>query len=273
MRHRFMSKQAHLITGGFPLGSNAGHDMDFVRLRLLEFIYKAGCQTSVSNSFNDIHDHLSGTAFLVSYVAGPFPDADQCRVVDEWLRSGGRWFALHGTSGGKAARIEPEGRRREMVRLPHHDLLGAFFLNHPPIRRFKVRVERQDHPLFDGLPSEFEVADELYLIEPMTDIEPLLTTELPEDPSPPGFGFAYTNDTSIQADGKTRILGTERKVGDGSVVYIALGHTHAPENNSQPFVDESVTRDGSTPTTFRGVWEDEHFNRIVANAVRWATTV
>lgn len=266
-----MAKRAHLITGGFPLGTNAGHDMDFVRLRLLDVLYNAECQTSVSNSFNDIQDHLPNADLLVSYVAGPFPDIEQCKVVDDWLRGGGRWFALHGTSGGKAARIGGDGRRREMVRLPHHDLLGAFFLNHPPIRRFKVRVRRQDHPVFEGLPSEFEVADELYLIEPMADSEPLLTTELPEDPSPPGFGFVYTNDTSIQADGKTRILGTERKVGQGSVIYVALGHTHAPENNSQPFVDESVTRDGATPTTFRGVWEDVHFNRIVANAVTWAS--
>ena len=265
-----MAKRAHLITGGFPLGTNAGHDMDFVRLRLLDALYQAGCQTSVSNSFNDIDDQISDADLLVSYVAGPFPDPAQCRVVDDWLRKGGRWFALHGTSGGKAARVKPNGRRREMVRLPHHDLLGAFFLNHPPIRRFNVRVQTQDHPIFEGLPAEFEVADELYLIEPMTDSKPLLTTELPKDPSPPGFGFVYTNDTSLQADGKTRILGTERVVGKGSVIYIALGHTHAPENNSQPFVDESVTQDGSTPTTFRGVWEDQHFNRIVANAVSWA---
>ena len=157
-----------------------------------------------------------------------------------------------------------------MVRLPHHDLLGAFFLNHPPIRKFKVKVESLDHPVFKGLPTEFEVADELYLIEPMADSEPLLTTELPEDPSPPGFGFVYAKDTSLQADGKTRVLGTERQVGDGSVVYIALGHTHAPENNSQPFVDESVTTDGTTPTTFRGVWDDTNFRQIVTNAVDWA---
>ena len=114
------------------------------------------------------------------------------------------------------------------------------------------------------------MADELYLIEPMPDSRPLLTTELPKDPSPPGFGFVYDQDTSIQEDGKTRILGTERRVGQGSVIYIALGHTHAPENNSQPFVDDSVAEGGSTPTTFRGVWEDAHFKQIVANAITWA---
>ena len=265
-----MTKQAHLITGGFPLGTNAGHDMDFVRLKLLEGLYQAGCQTSVSNSFDDIGDRLVGTDLLVSYVAGPYPDPDQCDALNKWIRDGGRWFALHGTSGGKAVRVESDSRRRQMVRLPHHELLGAYFLNHPPIRRFKIQVQSKDHPIFDGLPAEFEVADELYLIEPMPDSRPLLTTELPKDPSPPGFGFVYDQDTSIQEDGKTRILGTERRVGQGSVIYIALGHTHAPENNSQPFVDDSVAEGGSTPTTFRGVWEDAHFKQIVANAITWA---
>ena len=264
-----MSKRAHLITGGFPLGTNAGHDMDFVRLQLLNALYDAGFQTSVANSFVDVAEHLPDSDLVVSYVAGPFPDVVQCDVMNQWLREGGRWFALHGTSGGKAARIDGENRRRQMVRLPHHDLLGAFFLNHPPIRKFKVHVQSANHPLFDGLPNEFEVADELYLIEPMKDSEALMTTELPEDPSPAGFGFAYEEDTSLQADGKTRVLGTERRVGKGAVIYVALGHTHAPENNSQPFVDESVTSDGTTPTTFRGVWEDSNFKRMVSNGIAW----
>ena len=264
-----MGKRAHLITGGFPLGSNAGHDMDFVRLQLLEALYSAGLQTSVSNTFNDIEEYLDDSQLVVTYVAGPFPAPEQCEAMNQWLSDGGRWFALHGTSGGKASRIDGDSRRRAMVRLPHHDLLGAFFLNHPPIRRFKVSVEAMDHPLFADLPNEFEVDDELYLIEPMVDSEPLLTTELPKDPSPAGFGFQYERDTSLQSDGKTRVLATERRVGSGSVVYVALGHTHAPENNSQPFVDESVTPDGETPKTFRGVWDNGAFRRLVTNGIAW----
>ena len=262
-------KRAHLITGGFPLGTNAGHDMDYVRLRLLDSLYNHGFSTTVSNHFGDVGAHLANTDLLVSYVAGPFPSNSECDEMNQWLKEGGKWFALHGTSGGKAARMDGEGRRRQMVRLPHHDLLGAFFLNHPPIRKFNVHVEKRNHPVFKDLPADFEVSDELYIIEPMVDGETLLTTELPEDPSPPNFGFFYEHDTSLQSDGKTRVLATERTVGKGAVVYIALGHTHAPSNNSQPFVDESVSTDSSTPTTFRGVWENEAFNTIVTNAMAW----
>ncbi len=89
----------------------------------------------------------------------------------------------------------------------HHEILGSFFLNHPPIRRFEVKVVDASHPITAGLPASFDVADELYLIEITGDCNVLLTTELPEDPSPEGFGFVYDEDTSLQADGKTRVLG------------------------------------------------------------------
>ena len=265
-----MPKRVHLITGGFPPGSNAGHDMDWVRLQLLQLLYDAGLSTTTSSNFHQIGSHLEQVDFLMTYVAGPFPNEAECQEIESWLARGGKWLALHGTSGGKAARVNGEDRRREMVRLAHHDLLGAFFLNHPPIRKFKVRVEVPNHPLFEKLPEEFEVEDELYLIEPMKDGNPLLSTELPVDPSPDGFGFVYSKDTSLQPDGKTRFLGTERRVGDGSVIYIALGHTHAPSNNSQPFVDQSVSGDGTTPLTFRGVWENSAFQQILKNGVNWA---
>ena len=92
---------------------------------------------------------------------------------------------------------------------------------------------------------------------------------MPKDPSPEGFGFIYDEDTSVGADGKTRVLGLERRVGDGAVAYVALGHCHSRSTNAQPFVDESVTADGTTPTRFRGSWETAAFGQILDNAVQW----
>lgn len=263
-----MAKRAHLIVGGFPIGANAGHDMDFARIELLRKLYEGGYTTTVGNDFSDVGERLAGVDFLVTYVAGPYPDDEQGRVIDDWLSEGGKWFALHGTSGGRAARVEGSNRRK-MVRLSHHDLLGAFFLNHPPLSRFDVAVREPGHPLLAGLPESFEVADELYLIEPVGDSTVLLTTDLPKDPSPEGFGFIYDEDTSVGADGKTRVLGLERRVGDGAVAYVALGHCHSRSTNAQPFVDESVTADGTTPMRFRGSWETAAFGQILDNAVQW----
>ena len=56
------------------------------------------------------------------------------------------------------------------------------------------RCCRKDHPVTDGLPKQFTVRDELYMIE-LQDPEAsriLLTTELTSDPSPPGFGLSMT---------------------------------------------------------------------------------
>lgn len=263
----------HLIVGGYPPGSPAAHDMDYVRLRLLNDLAGTDGHTTVSSDYADLDRWLPPASLLLTYVAGPIPSDDDHAHLRSWLESGGRWVALHGTSGGKAARVERDGRKgRMMVRQPHHETLGGFFLNHPPVQRFTVTVTG-GHPLTEGLPTTFDAVDELYLIElrdrEHTDV--LLTTQLPADPSPPGFGFAYDADTSALDDTGTRALGYVHQVGDGAVAYVALGHTHSPATNSQPFVDRSVTADGVTPLTFRGVWENDVFGQLLANAIAWGT--
>ncbi|MGH7950070.1 MAG: ThuA domain-containing protein, partial [Candidatus Binataceae bacterium] len=182
-------------------------------------------------------------------------------------------LALHGTSGGKAVSVGGQRHVRKMVKGDYHATLGSFFLNHPPVRKFRVAVADPDHVLTKGLPASFEVMDELYLIELQqpASCHLLLTTELTQDPSPPGFGFIYDRDTSLLPDGKTRALGYTRQIGKGGVTYFALGHCHAPASNVQPFVDASVEATGKTPLMFRGSWETAEFERLLRNAIEWGT--
>ncbi len=264
--------RVHVITGGFPPGSNAGHDMDYARLRLLQLLQEqAGVLTTVANNFNDIDTWLPGSRLLITYVAGPYLTDPQSDYLQQWLEDSGRWLGLHGTSGGKAARLE--NGRRKMVKTRHHQTLGSFFLNHPPLSKFQVRVTDTSHPLTQGLPSSFEVVDELYLIELQ---EPeashiLLTTELARDPSPEGFGFSYDEDTSVLSDGVTRVLGYTRVHGDGGVAYIALGHCHSRSTNRQPVVDPSVSANGDVPLKFRGSWESGPFEQLLRNGIKWGS--
>jgi type 1 glutamine amidotransferase len=264
--------RVHVIAGGFPPGSPAGHDMDFARLKLLTLLGARGdVRATVAGDFTDIDKWLTGCRFLVTYTAGPYADDEQNALLRDWLESGGRWLGLHGTSGGRAVRVDDGRRGRKMLKTSHHETLGSFFLNHPPVRKFRVDVADPDHALTRGLPDAFEVMDELYLIE-LQDPEScrvLLTTELAEDPSPPGFGFIYDADTSLLADGRTRALGYVKDVGKGGVAYCALGHCHSPVSNSQPFVDESVEASGKTPLQFRGAWETPEFERLLLNAIDW----
>src|SRR3978361_1806532 len=76
--------RAHLVAGGFPPGSSAGHDHDFARLRLLGLLSEQDVPASVANDFSDIEKWLPVSRLLVTYVAGPYPDAAQCRAIRQW---------------------------------------------------------------------------------------------------------------------------------------------------------------------------------------------
>src|ERR1700758_822726 len=152
------SGRAHVVAGGFPPGSMAGHDHDYARLRLLGLLAEREIPASVANDFTDLEKWLLLSQLLITYVAGPYPDAGQCRALKQWLEAGGHWLALHGTSGGRAERVEGL-RQRRTVKTEHHALLGSCFLTHPPICKIRVDVEAADHPITRGLSASFEVED------------------------------------------------------------------------------------------------------------------
>lgn len=261
--------RAHVICGGFPPGRAAAHDHDYARLRLLGFLAEQDIQASTANDYVDIERWLPISRLLITYVAGPYPAPDQDRAIRAWIEGGGHWLGLHGTSGGRAVRLEG-GRQRAMARLEHHETLGGFFLNHPPVRKFEVKVHSSNDRLTDGMPETFVTIDEPYMVESSDpNSRVLLTAELGPDNSPPGFGFQYEKDTALLADGKTRVMGYTRDLGEGGVTYVALGHAHTPATNGQPFVDASVAADGKTPPTLRTTWETDAYATLLRNAVVW----
>jgi uncharacterized protein len=257
------SRRAHVVTGGFPPGSPAGHDHDLARLRLLGLLADQSVPASAANDFADVDKWLSVSRLLITYVAGPYPDAGQTVTIRKWLEGGGHWLGLHGTSGGKAERVEGV-RQRRTVKMDHHALLGGMFLTHPPIRRFRVDVADAEHPVTHGLGTSFEVEDEPYFVELQ---EPdatrvLLTAEYGPDAVSPSIGTVYPTDTSLRADGRTRVLGYVKQVGDGSVTYLALGHCHNPQTRPGNVADE-------IPPTFHGVWDNATFTTLLRNAISW----
>src|SRR5258705_10791288 len=95
------STRAHLIAGGFPPGSLAGHDHDYARLKLLGLLAEQGVAASIANDFADVEKWLPSSRLLITYVAGPYPDAAQCRAMQRWLEAGGRSLGPDGTPGGR----------------------------------------------------------------------------------------------------------------------------------------------------------------------------
>jgi type 1 glutamine amidotransferase len=262
------SHRAHLIAGGFPPGSAAGHDHDHARLRLLGLLAEQHVPASVANDFTDVEKWLPVAQLLITYVAGPYPDAAQCRSIQNWLEAGGHWLGLHGTSGGRAERVEG-ARNRRTVKTEHHALLGSYFLTHPPICRFRVDVSDIDHPLMRGIGPSFEVEDEPYFIELQDpgSIRVLLTADYGPGAVAPDIETLYASDTSLQPNGRTRVLGYTREVGKGGVTYFALGHCHNPASRSARATGPTDT----TPLIFRGAWETDAFIALLRNAIAWGT--
>lgn len=259
--------RAHVITGGFPPGSMGGHDQDYARLRLLGLLAERDIPASVGNDFADVAKWLPVSRLLITYVAGPYPDAAQCQAIAAWLESGGHWLALHGTSGGRAQRVEG-ARMRRTIRTEHHALLGSMFLTHPPIQEFRVDVAGE-HPLTRGLGVSFIVEDEPYFIE-LTDpanTQILLTADYGPSAAGATQGL-YDRDTSLGSDGRTRVLGYIRKVGQGGVAYYTFGHCHNPAIRAARANQDPADK---TPPTFRGPWENEAVTTLLRNAVAWGT--
>src|SRR5690242_15979113 len=260
------TRRAHLIAGGFPPGAAAGHDHDHARLKLLGLLAEADMPASVANDFADVEKWLPVSRLLITYVAGPYPDTAQCRAITAWLEAGGHWLGLHGTSGGRAERVEGS-RQRRTVKTEHHALLGSRFLTHPPICRIRVEVRDPDHLLTRGLGPSFEVEDEPYFIELQDpgSTRVLLTADYGPDAVSPAIGTLYPEDTSLQADGRTRVIGYTRELGKGGVTYFALGHCHNPAIRAARAPDPADT----TPPTFHGAWESEAFITLLRNAIAW----
>ena len=253
--------RAHVIAGGFPPGQPAGHDHDHARLTLLGLLAERHIGASVANDFADVEKWLPVSKLLITYVAGPYPDDSQCLALRAWLEAGGHWLALHGTSGGRAQKVEGV-RARRTIKTAHHALLGSFFLTHPPQRRFRVDVADAGHPVTQGLGGGFEVEDDPYFIELQDPASTriLLTAEYGPEAAAPEIAALYGADTSLLADGRTRTIGYTRALGLGCVTYFALGHCHDPASR--------VARPGDTvPATFRGPWETEGFLRLLRNAI------
>jgi uncharacterized protein len=258
--------RAHLIAGGFPPGSMGGHDHDYARLRLLGLLAERDIPASLGNDFADIAKWLPVSRLLITYVAGPYPDAAQTAAIRDWIEAGGHWLALHGTSGGRAERVEGS-RQRRTVKAEHHALLGGFFLTHPPICEFRVEVKAADSPLTRGLGKSFVVEDEPYFVELQDpgSTEILLTAEYGPTVVSTAIGTLYPTDTSLQSDGKTRVIGYTRRIGAGGVTYFALGHCHNPAIRAARAADPA----DKTPPTFHGPWETEGFITLLRNGIAW----
>jgi type 1 glutamine amidotransferase len=224
---------ANLVTGS----PARNHDFDFARRVLLDALYAAGeIRTDVFNNY-DAGEAIEAGDLLVSYTSQvPVADA-QCATLRRFLERGGRWFALHASNSV-----------RDNPHLP--GILGSRFITHPPYTHYTVTVSRPDDPLMSGIDATFEVDDELYVIEQHADFEVLLETYWGGEAMRQSFPEAV------------RPLMYRHRVGDGGVLYLALGHCNRPFDKPRPESPDSPDR--------RGPWSMPLYQELIRRGIDWA---
>ena len=120
-------------------------------------------------------DAIASGSILVSYTCDVRPSTSAQQAISSWVRSGGRWLALHGTNAALDLDA-PTGVDAPNVFPFWTEMLGSRFIAHPPIQPYTVEVSARSIGSC-GL-SPFETDDELYLCEyaDRASLEPLLHT-------------------------------------------------------------------------------------------------
>lgn len=225
---------AVLITGS----PNRNHDYDFFRIRLNQALYDAyGIKVDCYNDYEDAAAIL-GCDMLVTYTSQVVVSDRASAALRRYLERGGRWFALHSSNSVAGNQILPR-------------ILGTRFISHPPYQGFRVQVTKPDEPLLEGI-ADFDVEDELYCMENVTgDIEVLLHTRWG------GTGFG-----DIRFEVEDRPMMYRRRVGEGGILYLALGHANRPYDKPRP--------DYPDQPDHRGPWDLPVYGTLIRRGIEWA---
>jgi len=227
--------------------------MDFARLELLKLLgEQERIRTRVTEDYRDLEGILAAD-LLVTYTVDVVPDEASAERLRDWVASGRRWLALHGTNSTlrwSKAHKAWEAPRSAPVFM---ETIGSQFLAHPPIAPYRVEVTRPDHPLVAGI-EPFDADDELYLSELHPPFETLLHTRWTGE-------VPLFVDRDWQEDEPRPVMYLKR-IGEGEVLYLTLGHARG-HYDMQPLMAEY-------PEVERGSWKTPAFYELLRRGLRWA---
>ena len=243
---------AYLVAGG------KYHDIDFARLEILKLLAEQPrIKVQVGADFSDI-DAICACDFLITYTCDVVPTPEQTQRLIDYISSGKKWFALHGTNSILRF-LEPAADGGLRVDCPDENpafmqLLGSQFVSHPPIQPYAVHVTEAEHPLVRGLPS-FEVDDELYLCRMHGEHHTLLHCNW----SDPVENFV--RDDWMTGEEKQPVLYLH-PYGDGEVLYFTLGHCRG-KYDMQPLIEEY-------PEPEQGAWKTAEYYEVLRRGIVWS---
>jgi hypothetical protein len=237
---------AHFVCGG------KYHDIDYARLQLLGLLGEhERIRTRMAEDYRD-SDAIAAADFLITYTVDVVPDEATAQRLRDYVASGRRWFALHGTNS-VLRHLQGRGWDAPRAAPTFMETLGSQFVAHPAIERYRVEVTQPGHPLVAGI-EPFDVDDELYLSELHPPLDVLLHTRWTGD----ARGFTRRDWTRDEP----RPVMYLKKVGDGEVLYLTLGHARG-RYDMRPLMDEYTQVE-------RGSWKVPAFHELLRRGIRWA---
>lgn len=218
----------------------AAADLFFAQLALER---EMGLFTTVNGAVFNAEQLALFDVVVFNNMTGDALSPQQEQAFQTWLEDGGALIALHGS--GDSSHTD----------WPWYDtkVIGPEFIGHPMEPQFQeaqVVSLAGEHPILKGLPSEWFKVDEWYSFsstEQLAGATPLLgldeSTYIPEDRRPD----AEQPDLRMGAEAKDHPIAWARCIGNGRVVYSALGHG---------------------PSSY----EDANYRQFLVNAFDWTGT-
>ena len=227
------------------------HDIDYARLELLKLLSENDLiRTTVASDYSDL-EAINNSDFLISYTCNLVPTEEQQIALRDYVASGKKWFALHGTNSILEFLANGKGDSPDKAPVLMQTL-GSQFLAHPPIQLFQVEVSDNDHPLVSDI-GEFKTDDELYLCKIHGDIKQLLHTHFT------GKADGFVNDD--WPDDEQRPVYYINPVGAGEVLYLNLGHCRG-HYDMQPMVPYY-------PNIEKGSWDKPQFYELLRRGLAY----
>jgi len=230
------------------------HDIDYARLELLKLLAEhQNIRTKVACNFNDI-EGIQASDFLITYTCNLMPSEEEQIGLRDFIKNGGKWFALHGTNS--ILEFTDEGVAAPDNAPVFMETLGTQFLAHPPIQPFTVKTHDEDHELVKDV-GEFETDDELYCSRIHGDLHWLLYSE-----------FNGTADGFLEVDWKNddkRPVYYIKKTGDGEVLYLNLGHCRG-HWDMEPVVEYY-------PEIEMGSWDKPQYYELLRRGIRYCAGI
>ncbi|MGK0501062.1 MAG: type 1 glutamine amidotransferase [Oceanicoccus sp.] len=241
----------YLVAGG------KYHDIDHARLEILKLLAEQPrIKVKVGADYSDI-DAICESDLIITYTCDISPSEQETVRLCEFIRSGKKWFALHGTNSILRFLQNDDGSfevHTPEENTPFMEILGSQFISHPPIHEYQVEITEPDHPLVKDIPP-FKVDDELYLCKFHGEYQTLLHTNWSEKVDVGFSSEAWVKETDVQP-----VLYIH-PYGEGQVLYLTLGHCRG-KYDMQPAIEEY-------PVPEEGAWQSEEFYELLRRGIGW----